>query len=85
MKILTVDAKGKRDIARMTRAVDPIAGDRTSDRSIDCQCAKCRAKPRSGLTIADLERLMVGPCGRPPRTVAEMNEYNRQFYGKERA
>ena len=85
MKILTVDARGKRDIAGMTRAVDPLPGDRASGRGADCQCGKCRAKRRSGsgLTIADLERLMVGPRGRPPRTVAEMNEYNRQFYGKE--
>ncbi len=67
-------------------AFPSLTADSASGRSADCQCRKCQAKRRtSGLTIADLERLIVGPRGRPPKTVAEMNEYNKQFYAKERA
>ncbi len=62
--------------------MNTIAADTASGRTADCQCAKCRVKRRSALTIADLEKTIVGPKGRPPRTIAEMNEYARQFYAK---
>lgn len=88
MSFLTVDSQARLAIAGQRLATGPvmdmdtIAGDRASGRTADCRCKKCRTKRRSTLTVADLEKTMVGPKGRPPRTIAEMNEYNRQFYGR---
>jgi hypothetical protein len=88
MKILTVDSQPQFNFEGMVRAVGdamPIDADYASGRTAECQCGKCRAKRRSTLTVADLEKTMVGPRGRPPRTVAEMRDYTKQFYAKERA